>query len=65
MEKEIVKLKMAQTVRPDDLRGLARFQADFPQAKGHFLYLGTRRWHEKGIEVLPFLDCLSRLDKWL
>ena len=58
-------VKMAHNVRPDDLRGLLRFRAEFPQAKARLLYLGNRRWHDRGIEVLPFLDCISRLDQWL
>ncbi len=58
-------VKMAQNIRPDDLRGLLRFRADFPQAKTHLLYLGKRRWHDRGIEVLPFTDCVTQLDHWL
>ena len=58
-------VKMAQNIRPDDLRGLLRFRAEFPQAKAHLLYLGNRRWHDRGVEVLPFADCLARLDQWL
>jgi uncharacterized protein len=58
-------VKMAQNVRPDDLRGLLRFRADFPQAKAYLLYLGNRRWHESGVEVLPFVECVAQLDHWL
>ncbi len=58
-------VKMAHNVRPDDLRSLLRFRADFPQAKAHLLYLGERRWHDRGIEVLPWLDCVRKLDQWL
>lgn len=58
-------VKMAQHIRPDDLRGLLRFRADFPQAKTHLLYLGDRRWHDRGVEVLPFTDCVTHLDRWL
>jgi uncharacterized protein len=58
-------VKMAQNVRPDDLRSLLRFRTDFPEAKTHFLYLGKRRWHDRGMEVLPFFDCVSNLDQWL
>ncbi len=58
-------VKMAQNIRPDDPRGLLRFRADFPQAKTHLLYLGKRRWHDRGIEVLPFTDCVTQLDHWL
>ena len=58
-------VKMARNIRLDDLRALQRFRADFPQAKVHLLYLGDRRWHERGIEVLPFLDCVTWLDQCL
>jgi hypothetical protein len=49
----------------DDLRPLLRFREDFPEAKTHLLYLGKRSWHDRGIEVLPFLDCVTKLDHWL
>jgi hypothetical protein len=58
-------VKMADNVRPDDLRSLLRFRGDFPEAKTHLLYLGKRRWHDRGTEVLPFLECVSKLDQWL
>ncbi len=58
-------VKMTHRVRPDDLRGLLRFRADFPQAKAHLLYLGNRRWHDRGVEVLPFTDCVTQLEHWL
>ncbi len=58
-------VKMAHNVRPDDLRSLLRFRADFPQAKTHLLYLGQRRWHDRGIEVLPFTEGVTTLDRWL
>jgi predicted AAA+ superfamily ATPase len=58
-------IKMAQTVRADDLRSLLRFRSDFSQAKTQLLYLGRRRWHDRGVEVVPFIDCISELDQWL
>lgn len=58
-------VKMAHTVRPGDLRALLRFREDFPQAKAHLLYLGNRRWHDRGVEVLPFIDCVAKLGQWL
>ncbi len=58
-------VKMAHNVRPDDLRALLRFRADFQGAKAHLLYMGHRRWHERGIEIVPFLDCVTKLDQWL
>jgi predicted AAA+ superfamily ATPase len=58
-------VKMAATVRADDLRGLRRFGEDFPQAKRYLLHLGTRRWHDRGIEVLPFFECVTHLDDYV
>ena len=58
-------VKMAQNVRSEDLRELLRFRDDFPQAKAHLLYLGNRRWHDRGVEVLPFAECVTQLDHWL
>jgi predicted AAA+ superfamily ATPase len=58
-------VKMAQTVRPDDWRALLRFREDFPEAKTHLVYLGNRRWHERGVEILPMTQCLADLENWL
>jgi len=58
-------VKMAHNIRSDDLRTLLRLRADFPEVKAHLLYLGQRRWHDRGIEVLPFVDCVTKLDQWL
>lgn len=56
---------MASHVRSDDLRALRRFREDFPEAKTHLLYVGQRRWHDRGIEIVPFLECITTLDQWL
>ena len=57
-------VKMTQTVRPEDLGPLLRFREDYPSAKLHLLHLGGRRWHDRGVEVLPFEDCVAKLDEW-
>ena len=56
---------MAEDVRGDDLRSLIRFKSDFPQAKAHLLHLGKRRSHDRGVEVVPFVDCVTTLGEWL
>lgn len=61
----VFELKMTQKVRPDDLRSLLRFREDYPEAKTYLLYLGQRRWHDRGLEIVPFLECVARLDEWL
>lgn len=56
---------MADTIRRDDLNSLLRFREDFPQAKASLLYLGRRRWHDRGVEVMPFMECVTALNRWL
>lgn len=58
-------VKRAQRVRSEDLRPLVRFKEDYPQAKTHLLYLGNRRYHEHGVEVVPLEDCIRSLDRWV
>jgi predicted AAA+ superfamily ATPase len=55
-------VKMTQTVRPEDLRGLRRFREDYPRAKTFFVYTGSRRRHDAGIEIVPAEDALRQLD---
>ena len=56
---------MSDRIRHEDLDALRRFREDFPQAKTVLLYLGHRRWHDRGIDVVPFVDCVTTLDRWL
>ncbi|MCE9635271.1 MAG: AAA family ATPase [Planctomycetes bacterium] len=58
-------VKMTHTVRPEDLAPLLRFREDYPTATLHLLHLGDRRWHDRGVEVLPFQDCVRNLDAWI
>ena len=55
-------VKMTQTARPEDLRGLRRFRESYPQAKTFFVYTGSRRRHDAGIEIMPAEEALRRLD---
>jgi predicted AAA+ superfamily ATPase len=56
---------MSERVRGEDLRGLLRFREEYPEAKAHLLHLGSRRWHDRGIEVVPFPACVAALDRWV
>jgi predicted AAA+ superfamily ATPase len=58
-------VKMAQRVRSVDLRALQRFREDYPPARACLLYLGSRRWHDRGVDVVPFLEGVAALDRWL
>jgi predicted AAA+ superfamily ATPase len=55
----------SERVREEDLRGLLRFLEEYPEAKAHLLHLGSRRWHDRGIEVVPFPECVAALDRWV
>lgn len=57
-----IEVKMTQSVRPEDLRGLRRFRDDYPEARTFFVYTGSRRRHEAGIEIMPADDALRGLD---
>ena len=48
-------------VRPDDLRGLLRLREDYPQARAFFVYTGSRRWHERGVHIVPADEALRNL----
>jgi predicted AAA+ superfamily ATPase len=58
-------VKRSARVRPDDLKPLRLFTADFPQAKTFLVYPGTRRWREAGIEILPLTEAVMSLDRLL
>ncbi len=58
-------VKMTQKPRIEDLRGLLRFREDYPEARTCLLHLGKRRWHDRGIDIVPFPECVSELDRWL
>ncbi|MBI2921478.1 MAG: ATP-binding protein [Planctomycetes bacterium] len=58
-------VKVSERVRSDDTLGLREFLQDYPMAKASLLHLGSRRWHERGIDVVPIVDVLGDLEKWL
>jgi predicted AAA+ superfamily ATPase len=58
-----IEVKMTQSVRPEDLRGLRRFWEDYPKAKAFFVYTSSRRRPEGGIEIMPAADALHSLDE--
>ena len=54
-------VKTTPTVRSEDLRGLRRFREDHPRAKAFFVYTGSRRRHDAGIEIMPAAQALTGL----
>jgi uncharacterized protein len=55
-----IEVKNTTRVRPEDLRGLESFGADYPQADLLFLYRGTSRERRGRIRVLPVEDFLKK-----
>lgn len=60
-----IEVKMTETLRGDDLRGLRRFREDDPQARTFLLHTGSQRRHEAGIEILPAGEALRTQDRLL
>jgi predicted AAA+ superfamily ATPase len=58
-------VKMTDRLRAEDFAGLHCFAEDYPQARRYLVYLGRRPGHERGIEILPFADCVHRLGEIL
>lgn len=58
-------IKRSSRFREADLTALRLFCADYPEATGHFLYGGTRRYKFDAIEVVPFGEVLPKLGEIL
>jgi predicted AAA+ superfamily ATPase len=57
-----IEVKNATRVRPEDLRGLQAFGADYPEAELIILYRGTSRERHDRTWILPVDEFLSALD---
>ena len=55
-------MKNTDRVRPEDLRGLVAFAADYPQAEVVMLYRGTRRERRGRVWILPIERFLRDLN---
>ncbi len=60
-----LEMKRGARVRSEDLGSLRLFCEDFPRARAYLLHLGGRRWHESGVEVVPFDEAVTALDELL
>jgi predicted AAA+ superfamily ATPase len=56
-----IEVKNSTRVRPEDLRGLAAFTDDYPEAKAIVLYRGDQRLKLKNVLAIPVLDFLKKL----
>jgi len=57
-----IEVKNTDRVRPEDLRGLVAFAADYPQAEVVMLYRGTRRERRGRVWILPIERFLRDLN---
>jgi len=66
-ERGLVAFEVKRSSRPraEDLRPLQLFLVDYPRAKAYLLHLGTRRWHESGVDIVPFAEAIRALDRYL
>lgn len=56
-----IEVKNATTIRPDDLRSLAIFKEDYPEAKAILLYRGKERMVKNNVLCLPCDEFLKEL----
>ncbi|MCH9626627.1 MAG: hypothetical protein S4CHLAM2_02530 [Chlamydiales bacterium] len=57
-----LEVKNGTKVQAQDLKGLKKFQEDYPQAKTILLYRGKRRYEEEGVLCCPVDSFLMKID---
>jgi predicted AAA+ superfamily ATPase len=60
-----IEVKRSSRLRERELDALRAFCADYPRARGHFLYGGSRRYRFGAIDVLPLGEALAELPRIL
>jgi len=58
-------IKRTARVTPAMLGGLNSFLNDYPMAKAHFVYMGSRLMHEGRISIVPAEQAFRNLPQWL
>ncbi|MBI4999201.1 DUF4143 domain-containing protein [Candidatus Gottesmanbacteria bacterium] len=58
-------IKSKRDIFPGDLTALKIFLADYPMAKGHMIYGGSRKMYKEGSEIWPAADALKFLPEIL
>ena len=48
-----IEVKLSSRIRTEDFNGLRQFKEDYPEADLIYLYSGTRRLYEHGVEIVP------------
>ncbi|MCK6461916.1 MAG: hypothetical protein L6Q95_18705, partial [Planctomycetes bacterium] len=50
---------------PSNPRHSRRMQSFFGSKRLRGDHPGSRRWHDRGVEVVPFAECVGALDRWV
>lgn len=56
-----IEVKNGKVVHPGDLKGLALFKEDYPEATPLLLYRGKHKFKEKGILCYPIEEFLTQI----
>ena len=56
-----IEVKNAARVRPEDLRGLQSFVADYPECEALLLYRGESRLRVNSVHCIPIEEFLTQL----
>lgn len=57
-----IEVKRSQHLSPDDIKGLAAFQEEYPEAKCMIVNMGKRREIYRGFPVIPIDEFLLQID---
>ena len=60
-----VEVKLSDTVRPQDYKGLLEFLKDYPKAKLFLLYTGRKSYTFKDIHVVPVEKFLKQMTSFI
>ncbi|MBY0545163.1 MAG: AAA family ATPase [Gammaproteobacteria bacterium] len=58
-------IKRTSNVTKQDLKGLQAFLEDYPEAQAYLLYGGSKTYWENDIQVIPFVEVLPQLLKFI
>lgn len=60
-----IEVKHSARARREDFKGLRQFKKDHPKAELIFIYSGTHRYHEQGIEIVPAETFLKGMEEFV
>lgn len=60
-----IEVKSSSTLMDSELKPLKLFLEDYPMAKAYFLYSGTKKLNRSQIEIIPLVEFLTHIERYL